>query len=245
MVRITKGQDVPFTQVPNCLLNDEGLSLEAKGLMAWMLSKPDDWKFYVRHVASQLGKGKDTIAKYINELIKRGYIERRARKRSSDGTFEYYEYVLYIEPSPKKPDQENPTLEKPTQEISDNSNKDCINTDCSNKDTIGKAIPYEEIIQYLNKALQLPRGYRATTQKTKRLVKARWNEGFRLADFKKVIDTKVEKWGEDEKMKQYLRPQTLFGTKFEAYLAEWEMKTPNMTMSDEDKDWLEWVKAKA
>ena len=48
---------------------------------------------------------------------------------------------------------------------------------------------------------------------------ARIKEGFTLEDFKRVIDWKVSKWiGTD--MEQYLRPETLFGTKFESYLNE-------------------------
>lgn len=77
-------------------------------------------------------------------------------------------------------------------------------------------IPYVEIINYLNSATN--KNYRSSTNKTKKLIKARWNEGFRLDDFKKVIDNKTAEWLNNEKMQQYLRPDTLFGTKFEGYL---------------------------
>ena len=60
--------------------------------------------------------------------------------------------------------------------------------------------------------------FRATSEATKRLIRARWSEGFRTEDFRKVIDSKASEWGSDQKMRQYLRPQTLFGTKFEGYL---------------------------
>ncbi|MGI1836461.1 conserved phage C-terminal domain-containing protein [Lactococcus garvieae] len=50
------------------------------------------------------------------------------------------------------------------------------------------------------------------------LVKARYNEGFLLEDFKKVIDIKFAEWGKDTEMNKYLRPETLFGTKFDGYL---------------------------
>jgi hypothetical protein len=49
-------------------------------------------------------------------------------------------------------------------------------------------------------------------------VRARVRDGFTLEDFKAVIDAKVSQWGDDEKMAEYLRPETLFGTKFEGYL---------------------------
>jgi len=77
-------------------------------------------------------------------------------------------------------------------------------------------IPYVEIITYLNDVAS--KNYRTSTQKTKTLIKARWNEGFRLDDFKKVIDTKNNEWKNDKSMSKFIRPDTLFGTKFEGYL---------------------------
>ena len=77
-------------------------------------------------------------------------------------------------------------------------------------------IPYEEIIDYLN--LKIDAHYKSTTQKTKDSIKARFNEGFTLDDFKKVIDKMTMEWKDNNKMKVYLRPETLFGTKFESYL---------------------------
>lgn len=78
--------------------------------------------------------------------------------------------------------------------------------------------PYQEIIDYLNS--KVGTSYRASSKATQRLVKARVNEGFEVKDFKKVIDIKVAAWKNDPKMSQYLRPATLFGTKFESYLNE-------------------------
>lgn len=52
---------------------------------------------------------------------------------------------------------------------------------------------------------------------TKRVLMARLREGWQLSDFEAVIIDKCTKWGNDPKMKEYLRPSTLFGTKFESY----------------------------
>ena len=76
-------------------------------------------------------------------------------------------------------------------------------------------IPYKEIISYLNEKAN--RNYRPNIQKNKTLIKARWSEGFRLDDFKHVIDTTVKDWS-GTKYEKYLRPETLFGPKFEGYL---------------------------
>lgn len=73
-----------------------------------------------------------------------------------------------------------------------------------------------EIVTYLN--LKAKTKYRASSKSTSRLIKARLSDGFTVADFKKVIDNKVADWLNDAKMRNYLRPETLFGAKFESYL---------------------------
>jgi phage replication O-like protein O len=84
------------------------------------------------------------------------------------------------------------------------------------KETIKDII--KDIIDYLN--LKTSKKFKPTTDKTKSVINARLNEGFSSDDFKKVIDTKSIQWLDDIKMNSYLRPETLFGTKFEGYLNE-------------------------
>lgn len=78
------------------------------------------------------------------------------------------------------------------------------------------AIPYAEIVVALNEAAGT--SYRPTSKKTRQLIHARWAEGFRFPDFEAVIATMSAAWLNDPKMAAYLRPETLFGTKFESYL---------------------------
>ena len=74
---------------------------------------------------------------------------------------------------------------------------------------------FNEIICCLNE--KAGTHYKPNSESTRRLISARLNEGFALEDFKAVIDRKCAEWlGTD--MAMYLRPQTLFGTKFESYL---------------------------
>ena len=54
--------------------------------------------------------------------------------------------------------------------------------------------------------------------KTKRLLLARFKEGYTLEDFKQVIDIKTAEWKDSPEFSKYLRPETLFGTKFDGYL---------------------------
>jgi uncharacterized phage protein (TIGR02220 family) len=79
-------------------------------------------------------------------------------------------------------------------------------------------IPYSEIIDYLNAAAGTK--YKASGKKTQSLIAARWNEKFGVEDFKQVIDKKVADANNPNDLfnGKYLRPETLFGTKFESYL---------------------------
>ena len=73
----------------------------------------------------------------------------------------------------------------------------------------------KEVIDHLNEVAGT--SYKASTSKTKTLIQARLKEGFSLDDFYRVIDKKCREWSNTE-MAKYLRPETLFGTKFESYL---------------------------
>ena len=82
---------------------------------------------------------------------------------------------------------------------------------------------YSLVIDYLNKKANT--NYRASTKNTQSFINARVKEGYTVEDFKKVIDSKSKEWLNTD-FEKYLRPATLFGTKFENYLNEANKKTP-------------------
>ena len=77
-------------------------------------------------------------------------------------------------------------------------------------------IPYREIIDYLNQ--KAGKSFKHSAAGNKKVIKARWNEGYKLDQFKRVVDNKCQDWLNDEKMSLYLQPSTLFGNKFDQYL---------------------------
>lgn len=94
-------------------------------------------------------------------------------------------------------------------------------------------IPYKKIIDYLN--LKTGKGYKHDTKATIGLIKARWNEGFTLDDFKKVIDIKTPQWINDPEFNKNLAPKTLFkGGYFDAYLNE-NFKTGNSDIARQEE----------
>lgn len=73
----------------------------------------------------------------------------------------------------------------------------------------------KEVVDYLN--TKAGTHYRANVRQTVDKVKARLNDGFTVEDFKTVIDIKTAEWMGTEWQK-FIRPETLFGAKFESYL---------------------------
>ena len=108
---ILKKRALPFTQITNNLLNDTNISLKAKGLYAYMFSKPEGWNFTIRSMAKQLKEGEDALKSALKELKKEGWVEYR-RYSSGRG-----EYTLNLSASPAtSPNVENPYVENPQRE---------------------------------------------------------------------------------------------------------------------------------
>lgn len=81
------------------------------------------------------------------------------------------------------------------------------------------AYQYGEVVDYLN--LRAGTRYRSTSEDTRKHIRARIDEGYTLEDFKTVIDHKAAEWKGTE-WEKFLRPSTLFGSKFESYLNQRE-----------------------
>ena len=79
-------------------------------------------------------------------------------------------------------------------------------------------IPFSEIIRDLNEVAE--KSFMSSGQKNRELIRARWNEGFRLKDFLHVHKVKTEEWKSNVDMNKYLRPETLYSNKFHSYVNE-------------------------
>ncbi|MDC2841629.1 conserved phage C-terminal domain-containing protein [Limosilactobacillus mucosae] len=226
MVRIKKQYTKGFTTINNDILNDTELSFKAKGLFSYLWSLPDDWVYYETEVTKHSTDGRGSVRSGLKELEEQGYL-KRGRKRNDKGQLVNADWQLADTPMFKKRTLDKRTLEKRTLE-----NRTLLNTNLTNEkltkeehtniysqaEPDGVADKTKTIIDYLNE--KTDSHYKATTPKTKQLVQARLKEGFSVDDFKTVIDKKTATWLKDGKMNKYLRPLTLFGTKFEDYLNE-------------------------
>lgn len=115
--------------VPNSLLNNKEISLKAKWLFGLMQSKPEDWDFSARGIASETKDWIDWVNSGLQELEKFWYLKRQ--KFKDDKGFWEMEYILYDTPFMEKPILENPVVENPVlenpQTIKEINNKEIIN----------------------------------------------------------------------------------------------------------------------
>lgn len=116
-----------------------------------------------------------------------------------------------------KYDKSNKNINNSTNNGSNSKNNDTKKSKVNKSNNI---VPYDEIVEYLN--TKIASRFKSTISKTQTLIKARYSEGFTIEDFKKVIDIKTSEWINDEIMRKYLRPETLFSNKFEGYLNQEE-----------------------
>lgn len=115
-----------------------------------------------------------------------------------------------------KKKQNKANASKQSKDKEEDQDKDQDKDQDQDKENINIARQAEQIISFLNE--NAGTSYKATSKATQRLISARLNDGFTVQDFFTVIEKRCRKWLKDPKMAQYLRPQTLFGTKFEGYL---------------------------
>ncbi|UZN41867.1 conserved phage C-terminal domain-containing protein [Lactobacillus sp. IBH004] len=251
MVRLIKKDNGNYTNTNNQLVRDDDLTWKARGIFNYLWSQANEWQFYVKEIASHSKDGEKALQSGLQELEEHGYL-KRVNRHSKNGSFDGLDWILddtgrlnrqtqnsvngKMSTKPPKNRQNTPDVKRAQREtrpaqnlpLSNNNSKNYQYKEISNKRNNGsaKAEPssiHQDVIDYLNE--KLGARYKASSAINKRLIDARVKEGYKLDDFKQVIDNKVASWANDTKMSKYLRPQTLFGTKFESYLNE---RAPNV-----------------
>ncbi len=250
VIRVEKTKN--YTVMSNYHLREKKMSLKAKGLLSLMLSLPPKWDYSIRGLVSICKEKELAIKNTLNELKTFGYlhIEKEYPNKENNGRIQYI-YTVYECPKNENVEKSAKTYEK--EEIQEGGfqpldnqpldnqpldNQVQLNIDKQNTKELNKeeviygeetspehnCIRHQEIIDILNEKTNTK--YKYTTKTTQRLINARLNEKFTLNDFKTVIEKKVAEWKDDPIMCKYLRPETLFGTKFESYLNEKKADKP-------------------
>lgn len=171
----------------------------------------------------EIGKGVSiqNIRTALNNLEKYGFLTNKSTKTGRLITIVNYDELQGIDNEDNKDINKDltKTQQRPNKDLTSNNNDNHNNNDNNNKQYINNIIytQIQEIISYLNE--KAGTNYKHNTKKTISLIKARFNEGFNIDDFKIVIDKKIKSWAGTE-WEKFIRPETLFGTKFESYLNE-------------------------
>ena len=189
----------------------------------------------LQYLADWTNSTKQGVTKNLKALVEKGYIIKEDKYINNVKFCEYYATKLdTVYNSVAQGMQQSLTgyttkFNTPMQQSLTNNINDNIDNKLDNIIELKDNVPYQEIVNYLNNSAGT--NYRASSKKTRELIKARINEGYTLEDFKVVIEKKTRDWINDNKMKGYLRPETLFGTKFEGYLNQpvKELTTKDLT----------------
>ena len=153
--------------------------------------KPGQFIFGRHSAAKELRMNPNTVWKRILKLKKMENLNIRSNNHYSIITI--VNWGLYQDRDNKSNSESNSRVTAGYQP--GNTNKNVKNV----KNEI-----YSRVITYLNKKTDSK--YRATSKKTRSLIKNRMKEGFAVEDFKTVIDDRCHKWMNDTKMQDYLRP---------------------------------------
>ena len=222
-----------YSVISNEFIRRKDLSWKAKGILTYILTLPDDWVININEIMTHATEGEKAFRSGWKELKDAGYVNRYPVRDKESNKITHWETVIResvdtkgFYPLTQNVQVQNVQVQK-VQVQNDKLQSTYITKDLSkqntesNKDTMSSSdehdrIPYSEIVEYLNEKTKS--NFKSSSKDTRKHIRARYNEGFNLDDFKKVVDVKTAEWYNDTKMNAYLRPKTLFGTNFESYL---------------------------
>lgn len=135
-----------FVTVHKSFIHDENLSWKAKGILLYLLSRPDDWQIYETELVRHSTDGLSGLKTGIKELEKVGYIQR-TRKRDDKGRLKEYEYVVYEKPNHIRFSNVGKTYVGKSHTTNNNST--------NNKNTNNETRDTSQIFQLVSKELEM------------------------------------------------------------------------------------------
>ena len=86
-----------YAAIPNAAMRDDRVSIDARGMLALLMTYADDWTFRRDHLMKVSGIGRDRFQRIMGELEDRGYV-RRDRERGEDGRVSGSTWIIVDEP---------------------------------------------------------------------------------------------------------------------------------------------------
>jgi len=209
---------------------------EDRYFMLYILSNPHTnqvgcYEISIRDISKETGYTEESVRKLLDRFEKKLKVARYSKKTKELLVLNWYKYNWTSSPKVRA------CIEKELKTVKNKEFIEFINTVCipyiypmythtqeeqekeQEEEQEKNNYIYISVIDYLNQ--KTSKNFKSTSQKTQKLIHARVKEGFTLEDFQKVIDIKTSQWINSKEMSKYLRPETLFGTKFEGYLNEY------------------------
>ena len=142
-----------YGTIPNDLLNSIHISFKAKGMYAYIQSKPDNWEFSAERISKQVKEGLPSVISALKELENFGYLARN-RYQNNKG-FWVVDYLLYEIPIEEnlitgKPNKENPNIGKQSNISNNDYSKQEDNIYTNNKERVVKASFSEMVSPHLH-----------------------------------------------------------------------------------------------
>lgn len=126
IIKIQK-RDPGYAMIDNRVLADPRLTWKAKGILVYLLSKPNNWKVQVTDITNHSPDGECAVRTALDELLSLGYAERETIRRN--GKFESWNYIIHEEPL-----RGFPQVDKPDMDNRPLNNKESTNKESTNKE---------------------------------------------------------------------------------------------------------------
>lgn len=162
------------------LIFDNELSDRARFVYCYMMAKPDNWNFLMANMAKELGYSIETLRKYINELVERGWLEKGEQSRDEDNQWGAVSYTIYEVRRQGKAVAENFRDGKNTP----HKDKDDEERKRKEKENL---IKESEIVDFWNDNTNDYPKVAKVSQRVKKAIHARLNEGYTVEQLKQAI----------------------------------------------------------
>lgn len=137
--RVNKNKDNPYVMMNKEFLSDDRLSYKGKGILSYLLSKPDNWKVYENDLVNQSKGGITSVRSGLKELEELDYIHR-TQMRTKEGKFDGYNYDVFEVPITKEDynNKDSTVLENPKTDKPISDNQKVVSNELSNNDLTNK-----------------------------------------------------------------------------------------------------------
>lgn len=96
ILRVSHDKEHPYVMVSRELIDDHGLTFQEKGLLIYLLSKPDDWRVLPEQLANENGISKASMYRLLNRLISSKYVYRDLQRYQEKGRWKSLSiYVVF------------------------------------------------------------------------------------------------------------------------------------------------------